>query len=61
MRIASRNRFARLVIKRGRYNATTITKQEISVVKTYQTVKIFKPATRAGLSYEFPDIAGSAL
>jgi len=55
MRIASRNRFGRLVIKRVWYNNTgTTLKQHISIAKSNQTVKDLKPANGIILSYDFP-------
>jgi len=62
MRIGSKNRFSRLIIKKVRYNNTGITlKQDISIIKRDPSLKNLKPGGRTTLSSDYPEIAGAML
>lgn len=61
MRIASKNRFRRLVIKKVRYNnAGTVLNQDLSIPAATSS-GISKPTRGVELSYDHREIAGSAL
>jgi hypothetical protein len=62
MRIVSKNRFSRVLIKKVRYNNFgTILKQDISIAQSEPCRKITKPTKVTALSYDYPVIAGTAL
>lgn len=62
MRIVSKNRFSRVLIRKVRYNSSgTLLKQNTSIANTNQLKEIAKPAKGAELSYDYLVVAGSAL
>lgn len=61
MRIASKNRFSRLVIKKVWYTYTSAAVNQHTSITKDQTIKNFKPAIRAVQSCDASVKAGTAL